>query len=353
MKTARIRHKVSELHKMKEKGKLSFELTIQRKRNIWDETRQSKLIHSILAGFLIPNLSGSRGETMLHILDGNQRLSSIFDYIEGKYKLVGVQSVDGGELAGKKFAELTDDLQQKIMDYKFEIDVIEEATQEQMEEQFYRLNNGVPIRPIELIRANLGDSVLKFVERISSLPFFDKKVNLSKAAKRRFVDQELVLQILLLVHHPDTGFSSKEIRAFVQELRDSGIQDVLQAKMENASAFLNEAFAGDSKKTFLKKAHVPMLFKLVLDIQKYALEITPQQFAEWAQPFLENPPAEYKEASQAGSARKENVQRRLMVMREAFNSHFKTQLQADVASGADEVAATVETGQEQGNEGAN
>lgn len=342
MKTARVKHKVSELHKMNEKGKLSFELMIQRKRNIWDETRQSKLIHSILAGFLIPNLSGSRGESMLHILDGNQRLSSIFDYIDGKYKLVGIQDVDGVELQGKKFDKLTDDLKQRILDYKFEIDVIEEATQEQMEEQFYRLNNGVPIRPIELIRANLGDSVLKFVERISSLPFFDKKVNLSKAARRRFVDQELVLQILLLVHHQDTGFSSKEIKAFVQELRDRGIQDVLQAKMENASAFLNEAFAGDSKKTFLKKAHVPMLFKLVLDIQRYALEITPQQFAEWAQPFLENPLAEYKEASQSGSARRENVQRRLMVMREAFNAHFKTQLQAD-GSGADEVAATVVT----------
>ncbi|QSO48353.1 DUF262 domain-containing protein [Alicyclobacillus mengziensis] len=339
MKTARVKQKVSELHKMKEKDKLSFELTIQRKRNIWDETRQSKLIHSILAGFLIPNLSGSRGETMLHILDGNQRLSSIFDYIDGKYKLVGVPNVDGVELKGKKFEKLTHDLKQRILDYKFEIDVIEDATQEEMEEQFYRLNNGVPIRPIELIRADLGDSVLKFVERISSLPFFDKKVNLSKTAKRRFVDQELVLQILLLVQHPNTGFSSKEIRAFVKELRKGGVEDVLQAKMENASAFLNEAFASDSNKpmTFLKKTHVPMLLKLVLDLQKYALEITPQQFAGWAQPFLENPLAEYKEASQSGSARRENVQRRLTVMREAFNAHFKTQLEAD------EVAAAAET----------
>ncbi len=144
-------------------------------------------------------------------------------------------------MAGKKFAKLTAELQQRILGYKFEIDVIEEATQEQMEERFYRLNNGVPIRPIELIRTNLGDSVLKFFERISSLKFFDKKVNLSKAAKRRFVDQELVIQILLLVHHPNTGFSSKEIRAFAQRLRDKGIQDVLQAKMENASAFLSRA----------------------------------------------------------------------------------------------------------------
>ncbi|MCL6445002.1 MAG: DUF262 domain-containing protein [Alicyclobacillus sp.] len=347
MKTSRIRYKVSELHKMNEKGKISFELAIQRKRNIWDEKRQSKLIHSILAGYLIPNLSASKGDTKLLFLDGKQRLGSIFDYIDGKYALVDIPNVDDIELTGKTFGELPPELQQRILDYRFEIDLIEEATQEEMEEQFYRLNNGVPLRSIELIRASLGENVLKFVESIASMTFFDEKVKLSKAAKRRFVDQELVLQVLLLVHHPDTGFSSKEIRAFVQELRDRGIQDVLRAKIQNACAFLNQAFVDNEKYKFLKKVHIPMLFKLVIDLQTYALNITPEQFAAWAQPFLENLPEEYKEASNAGSARKENVQRRMAIMREAFNEHFKTQLQQyEVASGDNEVAATVETGQE-------
>jgi Protein of unknown function DUF262 len=315
MKTSKVNWKVERLAKMHKTKKVNFDLVIQRKDNIWDNKRQSTLIHSILSGYPIPSLFATKDESVYHFLDGKQRLSSIFDYIEDGYALhPSIAQVNGETIAGLKFSELPESMQESIKQYEIDFVRIEEINQQEMEELFYRLNNGVPLRQIETTRAILGSKVLKFVESIAELDFFATKANLSKGARKRFVDQELVLQILALVHNNETGFSGKELQAFVQELRNIEIQDSLRAKMQNACYYLNEAFP--KKEKFLKKLHVPMLFKLVLDmIEKGELaNVTPKEFGSWATGFFADVPEDYAGACQSGSARKENVQKRLSVL---------------------------------------
>ncbi|WCK57254.1 DUF262 domain-containing protein (plasmid) [Aneurinibacillus sp. Ricciae_BoGa-3] len=324
MKTGKVSWKVERLAKMFKGKKVNFDLVIQRKKNIWDLKRQSILIHSILSGYPIPALFASKEDSVYNFLDGKQRLTSVFSYISEKegYPLhQDTPPVEGVEIAGLRFSELPEDFQNRLLQYEIDAIKIEEATQEEMEELFYRFNNGVPLRPIETTRAILGSKVLKFVEHIASMDFFAEKVNLSKSARQRYVDQELVLQILALLKNGETGFSGKELQAFVQELRNVEIQDELRAQMQNACFYLNEAFT--RKEKFLKKLHVPMLFKLVLDIQKKGITITPKDFGDWARGFFDNLPQAYFEASQSGSARKENVQKRLSIMASDFNSYLE------------------------------
>jgi mannose/fructose/N-acetylgalactosamine-specific phosphotransferase system component IIB/uncharacterized protein YfkK (UPF0435 family) len=331
MKTSKASWKVERLIKMYNTKKINFDLVIQRKNNIWDDKRKSTLIHSILAGYPIPALFASKEENVYHFLDGKQRLTTIFDYIEDKFPLhASTLPIDGTKIAGLKFSELPQDMQNKILAYEIDVIKIEEINQQEMEELFYRLNNGVPLRKIETTRAILGSRVLKFVESIASMDFFAEKVNISKSARNRYVDQELVLQILALIWNKDTGFSGKEIQAFAQELRNAEIRDSLKAKMQNACFYLNEAFP--KKEKFLKKLHVPMLFKLVLDIVEKGemTTITPKDFGEWARYFFENLPEEYAEACKAGSARKENVQKRLSVMTQAFKDYFEKKKQENL-----------------------
>jgi hypothetical protein len=319
MKTSKVSWKVEKLAKMKKTKKVNFDLVIQRKDNIWDNKRQSTLIHSLMSGYPIPSLFATKDDTLYHFLDGKQRLSSIFDFMGDNYPLhLSTPKVNGFDVAQMKFSELPTVLQESILNYVIDVVRIEEITQQEMEELFYRLNNGVPLRQIETTRAILGSKVLKFVEGVAELDFFSEKTNLSKGARKRFVDQELVLQILALVWNNQTGFSGKELQAFVQELRHEEIQDSLRAKMQNASYYLNEAFPKREK--FLKKLHVPMLFKLVLDmIERGQLaDVLPREFGAWATDFFANMPEEYSEACQAGSARKENVQKRLAVMTHYF-----------------------------------
>lgn len=324
MKTSKVTWKVERLSKWYRTKKLNFDLVIQRKDNIWDNKRQSTLIHSILSGYPIPSVFAIKEDNILNFLDGKQRLGSIFSFINDEYPLnPKTLPVNDIEVAGLKYSELPEDMQNAIKEYEIDVVRIEEISQKEIEELFYRLNNGVPLRQIETTRALLGSKVLKFVESISEMNFFAEKVNITKGARKRFVDQELVLQILALIHNSDTGFSGKELQVFVEKLREIEIQDSLRAKMENACYYLNEAFP--KKEKFLKKLHVPMLFKIVLDlIERSELStVRPNEFGAWAESFFADMPQEYALACQSGSARKENVQKRLNILTASFDAFLK------------------------------
>lgn len=335
MKISKVAWKIERLAKMNKTKKINFDLVIQRKDNIWDRKRQSTLIHSLLVGYPIPSVFVSKDESIYHFLDGKQRLTSVFDYIEDNYALhPSTPPVNDFDIAGKKFSELPENMQKQIIQYEVDFVRIEDISAHEMEELFARLNNGIPLRQIETTRAVLGNRVLTFVESISALDFFSTKANLSTGARKRFTDQEMVLQILALLYNEETGFSGKELQIFAETLRKEEIQDSLRAKMQNASYYLNEAFL--KKEKFLKKLNVPMLFKIVLDmIERGELaSVLPREFGAWATDFFENTPPEYVEASQSASARKENVQKRLSVMSEHFNAFREEKKRKEEASSA-------------------
>ena len=333
---------------------VSTELVIQRKEDIWDRKRKSLLIHSLLMGYPIPSLFFAKEGDTLHVLDGKQRLTSIQAFVDDKFAL-STSTPNIGDLAGKKFSELGKELQRKIWDYQLDLTVVEETTEEEMEELFVRWNNGMPLVRIETTRVILGQSVHKFIREVTEMPFFKEKVKLSNANKRRCVNEELVLQILALAKKREaskreTGFSGNELRDFAYELRKDDVKEELRSDIQNACHDLNKAFKGGEE--FLKKLHVPMIFKLVLDMQEINrntnLRIAPKQFGEFVVNFWNNRPEEYKNASMSGSASKENVQKRLSIMTQAFEEHFGVKVLRDVPTADDEVAASVKTLEEQG-----
>ncbi|WP_244319467.1 DUF262 domain-containing protein [Geobacillus subterraneus] len=306
---------------MNRAGNINFQLTIQRKEGIWDKKRKSLFIHSLLTNCPIPPIYATKEARTYHIIDGKQRLTTVFSFIENEFALdEETPAVQETSIKGKRFQDLPDDLQQQLLSFAFDVIRLEEITTAELEQLFYRLNQGVPLRKIETTRAILGGQVLRFVEEIANTPFFQEKVNLSKAARKRFVDQEVVLQILMLLHRRDTGFSSKEMEAFVKELKAKELQEELKTKIQNVCYYLNEAFP--VKKKFLKKLHIPMIFLLALENQENDRIIPPKAFGEWAETFFSNLPSDYFAASQSGSARKENVQTRIQSMRRHHHAYF-------------------------------
>lgn len=313
---------VEKLIKQDKTKALSFDMKIQRSEDIWDKKRRSKMIHSIMINWPTNTIFAHKEGRTLSIVDGKQRLTTVLGYINGKFALeANIPDVNGEVVAEKKFDQLSDELKKVILDYKFNLTQVEEATMEELEEFFFRVNNGMPLRQIETTRAILGGRVLKLVEDVANTPFFQTKANISKKSKLRFLDQELVLQLLAMLHKEETGFSGKEIEAFVRELRNKRIQDELKSKMQNASFYLNQAFT--KKETFLKKLHIPALFKLVLDLQEEARLITPSDFEEWSRTFFENMPEEYQKAASSKTASKESVMKRFNTMKAHFEAHFK------------------------------
>ena len=113
---------VSALHKKKQKGKLILQPDFQRQ-FVWDRKKASRLIESVLLRVPLPIIYLSeQPDGKEYVIDGQQRLTSLFSFIEGKFpdgepfKLTGLTAY--GELNKKSFPDIPEEFQDRISDYK-------------------------------------------------------------------------------------------------------------------------------------------------------------------------------------------------------------------------------------------
>ncbi len=135
------------------KHTLRMDHVIQRQSGQWDGDRLKKslLIHSILANYPVPPVyclkeAISEKDYSYSILDGKQRLTTTFDFIDGRYPLdteTPSVTIDDTvyELGGKYFTDLDVECQQELLRFKFTIYGFEDADDDLIEEIFFRLNN--------------------------------------------------------------------------------------------------------------------------------------------------------------------------------------------------------------------
>lgn len=133
-----------------EAGKLIIDSSYQR-RSVWTVQDNIRLIETILIGYIVPevflwpaSVDPETGDTVTHIVDGQQRINAIIDFIEGKYKLSKKYLLDESivERCGDKFfTELEDADKSQIWTYKLStVDIDKSWTIDQIKKMFYRLN---------------------------------------------------------------------------------------------------------------------------------------------------------------------------------------------------------------------
>jgi len=84
-----VTYNVKTLYEMFKQGEIK--LPIFQRNQVWNKEKKSELIYTILSGGIIPEIIAfektDNGNTYLILLDGWQRLSTIIDYIDGKFKI--------------------------------------------------------------------------------------------------------------------------------------------------------------------------------------------------------------------------------------------------------------------------
>ena len=109
---------------------------------VWSQKQKSELIESILMGIPLPIMyffENRKG--MYQVVDGKQRLSSLFDFINNKYSLSELTILR--YLKGKKFKELEPNQQVKIEDHKIFVNIIQFPTPDRVKfDIFDRVNRG-------------------------------------------------------------------------------------------------------------------------------------------------------------------------------------------------------------------
>lgn len=344
MKRQAIPMKVKNLYGMYQKGNLTFDNEIQRVFEQWKEDQKSLLIHSILDDYIIPPIflikddSGnkdSRGRTISNydVLDGKQRLTTVFDFIEEKFALSDVTPTievdeEEYELAGKTFVELDEELQENIRNYGFTIYNLEGNSDEEVEEFFLRINGGVSLSKNQITKGKAGIKTMKYLNKLLAEKFFSTVCNFSGAQSKSEVNLCVLLQSAMMFdvnagRYEFSTFSENDVQKYGASLHDS-INEETSKRLETVIKYLNDVFSDcEKKEKFLKKTHIPMVV-LTAD---YAIEneIEPDQFREWFDDFAYNyynPECEYAQYCGAGSVKKQKVFGRIEVMKNHFSNYF-------------------------------
>lgn len=160
-----------------------------------DYKTKRELIESILMGIKLPSFYfAERTDGKKIVVDGKQRLSTLFDFLNGEFSLSNLNIIKD---AKGKFADLERTQQSKIEDYQIEVNVIKASTPERvMLDIFDRINRGGTTLNNQEMRNALyqGKSTVLLKELAESSIF--KEVTEKSISPQRMKDTYVVLRFL-------------------------------------------------------------------------------------------------------------------------------------------------------------
>ena len=328
---------VGTLHKYWNEGTLACSLSFQRNPSQWSLITRSGLVASVLTDSYIPAVvflkdkvgTNERGKDVVRyeILDGQQRLTSLFDFLEDKWALHGATEpieFDGFsfDIAGRKFSELEPELQDAVKGFRFTIYALENYSFPEVEKLFFNINSGVALSTVQKAKPKLGNENMNFFNTLLSGNFFTQAINITEAQAKRQDDLLLLLQMMLLLDNRHEGREYKNISAasclsYAESIRDT-YDENKKALLRDLVEYLDEAFT--SKVKFLRKNNVP----IVGVCAEIALEhgVEPTDYRKFIFEFSNTVHPQYEGAGGSGNIKAPKVQMRLRVMFLAMCQYF-------------------------------
>lgn len=333
------------------KNTLQMDHVIQRQSGQWDGDRLKKslLVHSILANYPVPPIyclkeAVNEKDYSYSILDGKQRLTTTFDYIDGRYPLdaetpsVVIDDVIY-EIGGKYFTDLDTECQQEILRFKFTIYGFENADDDLIEEIFFRLNNSTPLSKPQKAMPLCGVENAKFIKSILSDKFFSEICQFSALQRRKSDDMCTLLQSMMLLdnRYADYEFSSisaDEIMRYASCIKNNYSEEQKE-RLYDIIDYLEKVFPEKDK--MLKKINIPIVMLTAdtamgndYDSAKSIYQVGPMYFRQWFSYFFDECYEDYKQYCSSGSIKKEKTLKRIEVMEQSFRKYFE--LEEDASS---------------------
>lgn len=176
---------------------IDMNTSFQRKANLWDITKQSRLIESILVRFPLPAFyfDGSDDDRWL-VVDGLQRLSSLHNYVN--LEAFGLENLEFlTQFRGKKFSELPPALQRRIEEFEITSYIIASGTPKVLKfNVFKRINTGgLTLTTQEIRNALYQGHATELVQKLADLRSF-KIATSYTISEDRMLDQEFATRFL-------------------------------------------------------------------------------------------------------------------------------------------------------------
>lgn len=209
----------------------------QRESSVWSLDKQQLFLDSLLNGYDVPkfylhDLRGEQPTKVYAIVDGKQRLTAIWSYLDDGFPLAADFRIEPGHMPGLppaavapagplRFSELDPHWQRVLTGTFLSIVLIRDASEEDIEDLFSRLNNGEALNAAERRNAMGGDMV-RLIREVARRPFFIERLAFTKARTQHF---DLAVRLLVLEVEAPSGrdgipdLGARALDAFVRDHR--------------------------------------------------------------------------------------------------------------------------------------
>jgi hypothetical protein len=194
------------LHQLFKNNQLTLAPEFQRNA-IWPRAAKVYLIDTILNDRPIPLLffqrakSPQSGLQSYSVIDGQQRLRAIFEFLDNKLRLSAGKGSPRRSYQNKKFSELSESYREQILNYDLVIEELSGYSEKDIRDMFVRINRYVvQLSPQELRHAKGSGKFHDFVEQMGRESFWKahKVFSQKMIARMRAVEFAAELTILLI-----------------------------------------------------------------------------------------------------------------------------------------------------------
>ncbi|PFL68557.1 hypothetical protein COJ36_07125 [Priestia megaterium] len=272
-------HPISDIRDWNADKKLELRPDFQRK-EVWTEAAKVMLIDTVLQDIPMPKIILEATivdqRTYRKVIDGQQRIRAILSFLQDEFAL---ETPYEGPYYQKKYSELDSEVQNKILQYKIDINEILNAPEEVIREMYSRVNKyNIPLNKQELRKADFPGKFLDISEKIAIDDFFEKSNIFTVANRRRMGDVEYSSELLSAFLE---GIQDKKIKLdeFYQKYADLGEDKVNEIETEFKNVILDIEKIFDEEKLpinktrFKQKADFYSLFIAVKELKDEGADI--------------------------------------------------------------------------------
>src|SRR5438105_4262064 len=217
------------------------------RRRIWPPKARSFLIDTIVRGLPIPKLymrqqlQLSSRRTIHEVVDGQQRVGAILDFLAGNLRLNRAHGPYGGSL----FDGLPEEAQKKFLSYEFSVDLLVDASDADVLDIFARINSySLPLNEQEKRNARFFGEFKKTAYSLGweHLEFWKRHRILTDKAIARMREAELTSELLVAMLN-GLQDKKKSLNVFYEKWDDRfPKQRIVQRQCRDTMDVLKETF---------------------------------------------------------------------------------------------------------------
>ena len=251
---------------------------------------ESLEVDSLLRGYSINLVYIWKKDDKNYVIEGKQRITlyrsiKVINFPLSK-KLEPV-TIDGEvyEIAGKRFSQLDETVQDKLLNAEVLIFEMWDCTEKEVRDMFVRLNSGKRLNGAQMLTGLLNFDVSTELYKIMEHPFWSK-TGITKGDIKSDNMRKVACQILMLISgYEYTAFDQKNIEKYVEVLNNDSEESIrLIGHALEVLDKLDEKIADKMDK--MKKLSIPMVVA-AMDVV-YGDEEKENSYLLWLKDFFEN-----------------------------------------------------------------